>query len=147
MQNCHDLRTQRFTGNGCDLSAHPTCQIDGLRQTNRESDAKTQVLCILLFPSNCSHFCQCFFFLFFLERCELIALGNGTACRETESWITELMRQQILDSNSTKYCIVSECGASIYSCSEVAKNEFPTLDVNLISAGKFTMGFAKSFFD
>lgn len=46
------------------------------------------------------------------------------------------MRQHILDANSTKYCIVSECGASIYSCSEVAKNEFPALDVNLISAGK-----------
>lgn len=71
----------------------------------------------------------------FEKRCELIALGNGTACRETESWISEMMQQKILDANSTKYCIVSECGASVYSCSDVAKNEFPNLDVNLISAG------------
>lgn len=67
----------------------------------------------------------------------MIALGNGTACRETESWLTDLMRIKVLDEKSIKYCIVSECGASIYSCSDEAKNEFPKLDVNLISAGMF----------
>lgn len=72
----------------------------------------------------------------FSFRCQLIALGNGTACRETESWITDMMQKKILDSNSIRYCIVSECGASIYSCSDVAKSEFPNLDVNLISAGE-----------
>lgn len=72
-------------------------------------------------------------------QCELIAIGNGTACRETENWITSLLRDGILNKNSVKYCIVSENGASIYSCSEIAKKEFPKMDVNLISAGLYTI--------
>lgn len=65
----------------------------------------------------------------------MIALGNGTACRETELWISELFNKGILDSNNVRYSIVSEQGASIYSCGDVAKKEFPCMDVNLISAG------------
>lgn len=71
----------------------------------------------------------------FLFRCKLIALGNGTACRETEKWISELIAAGILNSN-VRYSIVTEQGASIYSCGEIAKKEFPDMDVNLISAGK-----------
>ena len=44
------------------------------------------------------------------------------------------MKIGVLDSNHTRYCIVSEQGASIYSCGPIAKKEFGTLDVNLISA-------------
>lgn len=67
--------------------------------------------------------------------CGLIALGNGTACRETEAWLTKLFEANILDKRRVKYSIVAEQGASIYSCGEIAKKEFPKMDVNLISAG------------
>lgn len=68
--------------------------------------------------------------------CKLIALGNGTACRETEKWIADLMADGVLDSKTVRYSIVTEQGASIYSCGDIAKKEFPDMDVNLISAGK-----------
>ncbi|XP_063709440.1 S1 RNA-binding domain-containing protein 1 [Culicoides brevitarsis] len=67
------------------------------------------------------------------HNCKLIALGNGTACRETETWITNLKSKGVLRSD-VRYCIVSEQGASIYSCSETAKKEFPDVDINIISA-------------
>ncbi|XP_055385229.1 uncharacterized protein YdcI [Condylostylus longicornis] len=68
------------------------------------------------------------------HNCNLIALGNGTACRETEHWLTNLFKDGMLDPEKIKYSIVSEQGASIYSCSENARKEFPNLDVNIISA-------------
>lgn len=70
----------------------------------------------------------------FLEKysCTLIALGNGTACRETETFLDKLIKQNKL--KNVEYCIVSEQGASIYSCSEVAAKEFPNMDTNVISA-------------
>ncbi|XP_075145670.1 uncharacterized protein YdcI [Haematobia irritans] len=68
------------------------------------------------------------------HKCHLIALGNGTACRETEFWLSKLFELGILDSNHIRYSIVSEQGASIYSCSEIAKKEFPNMDMNEISA-------------
>ncbi|XP_044735468.1 S1 RNA-binding domain-containing protein 1 isoform X3 [Chrysoperla carnea] len=67
------------------------------------------------------------------NNCSTIALGNGTACRETEQWITELKSQNILSKN-IKYTIVNESGASIYSCTEEASKEFPNMDTNIISA-------------
>lgn len=71
---------------------------------------------------------------FALLRCELIAIGNGTACRDTEAWIAKLIERNMFHSKSIQYCIVSENGASIYSCGAIAKKEFPDMDVNLISA-------------
>lgn len=71
----------------------------------------------------------------------MIALGNGTACRETEKWIGDLMAEGIFDSKTVRYSIVTEQGASIYSCSDIAMKEFPNLDVNLISAGKSSSNF------
>lgn len=68
-------------------------------------------------------------------RCSLIALGNGTACRETEEWLTELIKRRFFYPSDVKYTIVSEDGASIYSCSAEARKEFPKLDTNIISAG------------
>lgn len=64
-------------------------------------------------------------------NCSLIAIGNATACRETETFISGLIKKQRLD---VQYCIVSEQGASIYSCSDLAKKEFPKLDVSFIGA-------------
>ncbi|KAK7870160.1 hypothetical protein R5R35_012722 [Gryllus longicercus] len=68
------------------------------------------------------------------HRCEIIALGNGTACRETEMWIGSLISQGYFKPLDVKYTIVDEQGVSIYSCSPVAKQEFPELDPNVISA-------------
>ncbi|KYN29381.1 S1 RNA-binding domain-containing protein 1 [Trachymyrmex cornetzi] len=67
-------------------------------------------------------------------RCTIIALGNATACRETELFLTKAIESNMFGSLSAMYTIVDECGASIYSCSPQAKSEFPDLDPNLVSA-------------
>ena len=61
---------------------------------------------------------------------EHIAIGNGTASRETEQMTVELMRQY----GGLSYAIVNEAGASVYSASKLAAEEFPEYDVNLRSA-------------
>ena len=63
---------------------------------------------------------------------EVIAIGSGTACRETEVFFAKLLPK--LGNPNLSFCIVSEDGASIYSVSAEAKNEFPNLAPNLISA-------------
>jgi protein Tex len=63
---------------------------------------------------------------------ELIAIGNGTASRETEKLVTELLAE--LPEPRPRKVVVSEAGASVYSASELAANEFPTLDVSLRGA-------------
>ncbi|XP_016938154.3 uncharacterized protein YdcI [Drosophila suzukii] len=68
------------------------------------------------------------------HNCQIIALGNGTACRETEHWLTDMFHSGILDSRSIRYSIVNENGASVYSCSDVASKEFPNMDTNERSA-------------
>jgi protein Tex len=60
----------------------------------------------------------------------LIAIGNGTASRETEQLCAELTRQM----GQVRYLIVNEAGASVYSASELARAEMPTLDVTLRGA-------------
>lgn len=62
---------------------------------------------------------------------EVIAIGNGTASRETESFIAEALKQ--ID-KEVYYIIVSEAGASIYSASDLAREEFPTFAVEERSA-------------
>lgn len=57
----------------------------------------------------------------------LIAIGNGTASRETELLIADLIKSNKLKCH---YLIVSEAGASVYSASEVAKSEFPDLEAS-----------------
>ena len=61
----------------------------------------------------------------------IIAIGNGTAGRETESFVAEIINENKLD---TKYVMVSEAGASVYSASELAIEEFPDLTVEKRSA-------------
>ncbi len=62
---------------------------------------------------------------------EIIAIGNGTASRETESFIANFIQKNELD---VEYVIVSEAGASVYSASSIAKEEFPTYQVEERSA-------------
>ena len=65
---------------------------------------------------------------------EHIAIGNGTASRETEQMAVELIRREREAGYELSYMIVSEAGASVYSASELAAKEFPQYDVNLRSA-------------
>ncbi len=66
----------------------------------------------------------------FVERCniDVIAIGNGTASRETEQLVAELIAE--MDKN-INYTIVNEAGASVYSASPVAKKEFPDLEASM----------------
>ena len=58
----------------------------------------------------------------------VIAIGNGTASRETEQLVADLIREQL---NDVVYVIVNEAGASVYSASEIAREEFPKLDASM----------------
>ncbi len=62
---------------------------------------------------------------------DIIAIGNGTASRESEAFVSDVIKEFNLD---TKYIIVSEAGASVYSASKLAINEFPSLHVEERSA-------------
>ena len=61
----------------------------------------------------------------------VVAIGNGTACRETEELLAELISELEI---KLEYVIVDEAGASIYSASEIARKEFPDLDVAMRGA-------------
>jgi len=63
---------------------------------------------------------------------ELIAIGNGTASRETEGLVREALRERGL--TTPQVVVVSEAGASVYSASDVAREELPDLDVSLRGA-------------
>ncbi|HHF7213221.1 TPA: Tex family protein [Haemophilus influenzae] len=66
---------------------------------------------------------------------ELIAIGNGTASRETERFAKEVIKEiKEIKENKPQTVVVSEAGASVYSASEFAANEFPNLDVSLRGA-------------
>ncbi|MYL36107.1 S1 RNA-binding domain-containing protein [Pontibacillus yanchengensis] len=62
---------------------------------------------------------------------QLVAIGNGTASRETEQFVAELIQKHKLD---IAYMIVNEAGASVYSASPLAREEFPDLQVEERSA-------------
>lgn len=68
------------------------------------------------------------------HRVELIAIGNGTASRETERFVADALRQLPAGTARPTKVIVSEAGASVYSASELAAREFPDLDVSLRGA-------------
>lgn len=61
---------------------------------------------------------------------DIIAIGNGTASRESEAFVAEVLK----DFPDTSYVIVNESGASVYSASELARHEFPDLTVEKRSA-------------
>jgi len=64
------------------------------------------------------------------HRINLVAIGNGTASRETESLVAEM----IAEGANVSYVMVSEAGASVYSASELAGQELPDLDVSIRGA-------------
>ena len=66
------------------------------------------------------------------HKVDLIAIGNGTASRETDKLAAELMAK--MPNLELTKVMVSEAGASVYSASELAANEFPDLDVSLRGA-------------
>ena len=63
---------------------------------------------------------------------ELIAIGNGTASRETERFAKDVLKE--IKEHKPQTVVVSEAGASVYSASELAAQEFPDLDVSLRGA-------------
>lgn len=62
---------------------------------------------------------------------DIIAIGNGTASRESEQFVSELIQNNDLD---TKFIVVNEAGASVYSASKIARDEFPDYEVEERSA-------------
>ncbi|MFN3410976.1 MAG: helix-hairpin-helix domain-containing protein, partial [Exilispira sp.] len=64
-------------------------------------------------------------------RVQLIAIGNGTACRDVEKLVAKAIKQRNLN---CKFLIVPETGASVYSASDIAREEFPELDVTVRGA-------------
>jgi len=66
------------------------------------------------------------------HRVDLISIGNGTASRETDRLVADLIRQQ--PALHLRKMVVSEAGASVYSASEYASREFPDIDVSLRGA-------------
>uniref|UniRef100_A0A672NB54 S1 RNA binding domain 1 n=1 Tax=Sinocyclocheilus grahami TaxID=75366 RepID=A0A672NB54_SINGR len=73
-------------------------------------------------------------FFFFFNSCQTIVIGNGKACRETEAFFTDLIKQRFFKPLDVSYCITDEAGASIYSVSPEAVKEMPGMDPNLRSA-------------
>lgn len=65
-------------------------------------------------------------------KVDMIAIGNGTASRESEAFVAEVLKENSL--SDVFYVIVSESGASVYSASELAREEFPNLTVEKRSA-------------
>ncbi|MBL3715709.1 Tex family protein [Lactococcus muris] len=65
-------------------------------------------------------------------KVDMIAIGNGTASRESEAFVAEVLKENNL--SDVFYVIVSESGASVYSASELAREEFPDLTVEKRSA-------------
>ncbi|MBU0704227.1 MAG: RNA-binding transcriptional accessory protein [Chloroflexi bacterium] len=68
------------------------------------------------------------------QQVTLIAIGNGTASRESEQLVAELIRAPIPNSPTPQYLIVSEAGASVYSASPLARAELPGMDVSMRGA-------------
>jgi uncharacterized protein len=68
----------------------------------------------------------------------VVAIGNGTACRQTEQLIAEIIGSDLADAD-VHYVVVNEAGASVYSTSEVGREEFPECDAiqrSAISIGR-----------
>ncbi len=68
------------------------------------------------------------------DHVQHLAIGNGTASRETEAMAVELIHMCAGEGMNLSYMIVNEAGASVYSASKLAAEEFPQFDVNLRSA-------------
>lgn len=65
------------------------------------------------------------------HKIDLIAIGNGTASRESENFVAEMIKEAKLN---IEYIVVNEAGASVYSASKIANEEFPDINVSLRGA-------------
>jgi uncharacterized protein len=79
-------------------------------------------------------FSQAFLRLLSHTRAELVAIGNGTASRETDALVKEALAAAAADAPRPQVVVVNEAGASVYSASDVAREELPELDVSLRGA-------------
>ncbi|MFA0697830.1 RNA-binding transcriptional accessory protein, partial [Vibrio sp. 10N.222.49.C9] len=61
---------------------------------------------------------------------DLVAIGNGTASRESDTFVGDIIKKGV----KVQKIVVSEAGASVYSASELAAKEFPNMDVSLRGA-------------
>jgi len=68
------------------------------------------------------------------HRPEMVAIGNGTASRETETLVREVVRARPGEAGGPTVVVVNEAGASVYSASDVAREELPEMDVSLRGA-------------
>ncbi|MCL1881393.1 MAG: RNA-binding transcriptional accessory protein [Oscillospiraceae bacterium] len=68
------------------------------------------------------------------HKIKAIAIGNGTASKESEIFVAEMLKSPELSGLGISYMVVNEAGASVYSASKLAAAEFPELDVSLRSA-------------
>jgi len=67
------------------------------------------------------------------HRVSVVAIGNGTACRETETLVADILRVELAESD-VAYVIVNEAGASVYSTSPLGREELPQFDATMRSA-------------
>ena len=77
------------------------------------------------------------------HKLQVLALGNGTACRETEELLTELLGNDLKD-DGVAYVIVNEAGASVYSTSPLGREELPNNDAMSRSAHQHRPPLARS---
>lgn len=68
------------------------------------------------------------------HKAQLIAIGNGTASRETDAFVSDLLKELPTEGDPPTKVVVSESGASIYSASELATREYPELDLTVRGA-------------
>jgi competence ComEA-like helix-hairpin-helix protein len=68
------------------------------------------------------------------NKCTVIAIGNGKGSRESEELVSQLIQSEKLWRKDISFCVINEAGASIYSVSNEAQKEMPSLDPNLRSA-------------
>lgn len=123
------------------IRGHPILGIDpGFTHGNKMAlvSASGNVLWTHVFPSsqNVDHveFCTVKTALI-THKCELIALGNGCGSRQMEDRLSRYIKNAFFQPElNVRYTIVNERGSSVYSCSTLAKEEFPDLIPNLISA-------------
>ncbi len=67
------------------------------------------------------------------HQAAVIAIGNGTACRETETLVAEVLSDELKDAD-VSYLIVNEAGASVYSTSDISREELPDYDATVRGA-------------
>lgn len=68
------------------------------------------------------------------DKVQVISIGNGTASKDSEVFVADMLKEVNGDSDKVTYAVVSEAGASVYSASKLGAEEFPELDVSERSA-------------